>query len=681
MAPIRERSGAGRVTSYVVGVGLVGLLVGGGAVAGSSLASRLGPAAALRPTRILASAVLGGALVIVPAELLGAVGGFRPPELAALGGLLVLLGWRLRPAPADLPRGRAAVAAAPVVALIAAEWTSRIAAAARAGIYDVDSLRYHLPEAAGLVQSGWTTHLHFTELDLLSAFDPLNAEVVHAIGMAAFRSDVLSPVVNVGWIALALLAGWSLGAPGGRSASFTGLLVAAVLCGTPLSAVTMPGAATNDVAVLALLVASVALLVNAHASESPIPGVAAAGVAMGLAVGTKFAGVAPGLALTGLVAALAPRGRRTVHLTAWTAGAIPCGAFWYARNALRVGNPVPSIHVPGLRSPTDLVFDARGFSIAHYLLRGDFWRHVVPNGLHLALGPGWPLMVGVGAAGVILPLGVARRDDVALQRGLALAASACVIAYVVTPYSAGGPDGDPWLFPVDIRFAFPAALLALVALTRWVAPSRRLRGALVVLLAVMLVVEQFGSFSVSQPAWGSGYRLPAVGVGAIVMAAAALWSSWPRTRPVLVVVSAVTALAAGAAYQRTNRTWYATGALPTAVDRWAVSVRHARIGVIGAPLQYPLYGRGLTNRVNYLAKPGEAGELDPLVDCRALVAAMRRLRADFVVIGPDRIAPPGVPEVGWVESAGGRTVLRDGATTVLAVPRSPDESACAARPG
>lgn len=94
------------------------------------------------------------------------------------------------------------------------------------------------------------------------------------------------------------------------------------------------------------------------------------------------------------------------------------------------------------------------------------------------------------------------------------------------------------------------------------------------------------------------------------------------------------------------------------------------------PLQYPFYGRDLTNRVDYLGRIGPHGSLDPLTSCAEFVAAVRRAGPDFVVVGPDRVAPTGTPEIGWVVAAGGRVVLSDGSLTVLTPGR--DAAPCSA---
>ena len=428
---------------------------------------------------------------------------------------------------------------------------------------------------------------------------------------------------------------------------------------------------TPLLAVVALLIASLALTMN----RSTVGSVTVAGVAAGFAIGTKFAAVAPAVALALLVIAAAWRGHRWGHLRAWVAGAASAGAFWCVRNLIRVGNPVPSVHGLGLPSPNDRVLRLRGFAIAHYLSRPSVLRQVIPDGFHHALGPAWPVVAAVAVAGVVVPLGWARAGDAVFQRGLALAALGCVVAYVFTPYGAGGPNGDPWQFAVDVRFAYPAVAFALFALCRWAAPSIPFRVGLEVLLAALLVVEQFGSFAAGQPAWGADDRALAVAVAVAVGIAVAASAHVGAGRYVAgVAVAALVGMVV--ALSRADGEWYRNGPYATPVYRWAAVTRDATIAVVGFPLQYPLFGRHLTNDVRYAARHDAHGAFDPLLGCPALVGSLARMRAAFAVIGPDRLEPPGTPEVAWLEAVGADRVLTDGSTSVLALPSKLSPSRC-----
>jgi hypothetical protein len=55
----------------------------------------------------------------------------------------------------------------------------------------------------------------------------------------------------------------------------------------------------------------------------------------------------------------------------------------------------------------------------------------------------------------------------------------------------------------------------------------------------------------------------------------------------------------------------------TSITGWADSVHHARLGVSGAILSYPLYGSDLTNDVSFLSTTGSWGTHSPITSCPA----------------------------------------------------------------
>ena len=149
---------------------------------------------------------------------------------------------------------------------------------------------------------------------------------------------------------LALLAGWCIGRPYGV-APVTICGVAALLV-TPGLVATQPGGAYDDIVGLALLLSSAALLVTAaHGVPSNrLAGQAIAALAAGLAMGTKFTFVAPVGALTVGIWVLARRGRRWTETGVWLLLVIVTGGFWYLRNLIIVGSPLPSLHSSSDRS-------------------------------------------------------------------------------------------------------------------------------------------------------------------------------------------------------------------------------------------------------------------------------------------------------------------------------------------
>ncbi len=109
-----------------------------------------------------------------------------------------------------------ACAIAFAVGLITFEQVAPTLQSLHGGISEFDSLAYHLPTAARWVQQGTISPIHQLYPGALWAYYPYNAEVLHAVGMAAFGRDLLSPFMNLGFLGLALLACWAIGA--GRGA-------------------------------------------------------------------------------------------------------------------------------------------------------------------------------------------------------------------------------------------------------------------------------------------------------------------------------------------------------------------------------------------------------------------------------------------------------------------------------
>ena len=78
-----------------------------------------------------------------------------------------------------------------------------------------DTLWYHGPFAARIAEEGSVWGMHFTDPLYLNWFYPENSELHHGAGIALFGRDLFSPLVNFGWLGVALLAAWCIGRPYG----------------------------------------------------------------------------------------------------------------------------------------------------------------------------------------------------------------------------------------------------------------------------------------------------------------------------------------------------------------------------------------------------------------------------------------------------------------------------------
>src|SRR5579862_6792223 len=387
--------------AYVLDVLLLAVVVCSAALVGWSVRRGVLPSWSGAPARLV-ECIAGIAALILIGELLGAVDAFRRATLiaaavcAAVGSLVISSHYRsaVPPLPSPPRSGRMPVALAAVtVAIVVSRSLQSALDAFHAGMGSYDTLWYHLPFAARFVQDGSLLHLQYVG-NGPTTFYPANGELVHAVGMLLFRGDLLSPVVNIGWFALAMLAGWCVGRPYGVAPAT--LVATCLVTFLPAMGAAQAGSAGTDVAVVALLVSAVAVLVNGPHSTAAL-GVAS--LAAGLAAGTKLDAWAPALAL-GAVAVTVRRGHRVGTALRWVIGVASTSGFWYIRNLIAVGNPFPwfgrFVSLPTTTAPTD----CGSTSVAHYLGDGGFWSsHLLPQ-LPTALGARWWLVVGLAVAGV-----------------------------------------------------------------------------------------------------------------------------------------------------------------------------------------------------------------------------------------------------------------------------------------
>ena len=101
------------------------------------------------------------------------------------------------------------------VAVVVGEWCTKTVAAYHHGILSTDSLWYHMPFAARFVQDGSITPLHYVDSEPVTVFFPASSELFHSFGMLVMGNDLLSPLLNMLWLGLALLASWCIGRPFG----------------------------------------------------------------------------------------------------------------------------------------------------------------------------------------------------------------------------------------------------------------------------------------------------------------------------------------------------------------------------------------------------------------------------------------------------------------------------------
>ncbi len=730
------------------------------------------------PPARLVEAVTGIALLIWLAELLGLVGllyaGTLVAASLALAGIVALAsGWRggqgwsppvRRPlfrtdhsardaaSEAKNPAREGTTPGLPtlpclialgVVAVVFAHWGLTTKDALDRGIFNFDSLWYHLPFAVEMAHSHSVTGFHHSETVFVNWFYPQNSELLHAVGILLTGRDTLSLFLNFGWLAIAFLAAWCIGRPYDRG--HLTVVAAAIVLECHTLVVREPGAAKNDLAAAALLLAAIAILVNAWSlrrsgDSDPQRGrgslpvgwpLAVAGVAAGLAVGTKSTALAMAAALTLAAVVLAPAGRRWAAAMWWLLPALAGGGYWYLRNLIVAGNPLPqatNIGPISLPHPERLQEGRPNFNIVHYATDTSVWRHYFFPGLHQAFGLLWPLVVGAAIAGALLVLLRGPDRVVRWVGGVALFG---MLAYLFTPLSAAGVEGAPVGFAINVRYAIPALLAGLVLLPLAFPPRGRRRewGMLAALLAILIVTDRADAV-LRDPSrlFGLGLATLVVLIPAVIVctnavlvrrslpaggaaggtapeeasATAGGGGSPAATGPagarrlfaVAMTVLGLVIAAIGYPVQRHYlRDRYLNRDPETSIPgmhldsayRWARDVHDARIGLAGTTagfLEYGFYGADLSNRVRYLGLDGPHGAYNAIPTCREFRAAVDEAGLDYLVTSPLlNFIHPGdpvpSPEAGWLRGEPAVTAIsRSGPVTVWKVRGELDPAGC-----
>jgi hypothetical protein len=440
---------------------------------------------------------------------------------------------------------------------------------------------------------------------------------------------------------------------------------------------TQAGEGRNDMMAIALLLACVAFLVHAWPDPAQQGNGAAADARPGPRVGyLVFAGIAGGLAASVKLTMLAPvlilllgaiftgsggRGRAlAVGIPAFA-----CGCFWYLRNLVHTGNPIPQVSFGFLPAPDQMPLHPRPpYGITDYLFNANVWTDWFHPDLERAFGTLYPLVFL--AAAVAVGFLLAARTDPPL-RITAAAVVATVAVWLVLPIGAAGPFGEPRGFFTNTRYLAPALAVGMalvpVALQRlgW-----RSSGSLAVALTIA-----FAWSTHPTAVWNSRFGLGAaflafllVGVPLLVAWGVSREPAWRRGVLAAAAVALACAVIVGREEQEQfERHHYADARLflggggPVRAIELAQRASSKRIGLAGSGelyfAQYGFYGHDLTNHVQYVGIRGPHGQFTLPTGCPAFRRAVNAGDYDYLVLTPRAVVSQGSPYAyplrSWVE--------------------------------
>ncbi len=644
---------------YLIGVGALLCVLGSLGVGAAAVRRYLLPDWRGAYAR-LAEIVTGCALLVGIMEVLGTVGLFRlvPIVVGSIAvGSALRLGLTSRSS-AQVVRPRAArpgVTAAVLILISVAGlvvvlllWTGRSLQSFEHGITGADSIGYHLPHAASYAQTGQIRAIRYTDDAYLTGLYPATSELFHALGIVLMGNDVLSPGINLIWLALTLLAAWCIGSV--RGFGSTSMLAAALVMATPMMVGSNAGTADNDLLGVFFVMAALALWMR----TADIPttdtrayrgGSIIAAVVAGLALSVRMNLLAPVGVLTLAAIALTPSGWRRSATGWWIGGLVLAGGYWYARNLIALGNPLPWFSFGVLPTPhPPPLQQGNNYSLADYATYPRILRHWLIPALNLNLGPWWPALVAAAVVGPLVCL-FSKRDRVILAA--ALIALASLLAYPLTPLTACGPWGHPYCLNFNIRFGAPALTLALA-----VTPLALLfRSQLGRLAAAAGLTTLFVATVALRRLWTADYNLSGAHAAVVPVLVVAVivvlrpWSLIPLGRPLVRATAATLALSlvlAGVAVGYSGTRDYLRHRYTDKYDRfaiykvwrWARGLHHAQIalaGTFGWFFSYPLWGLDDSNRVGYMGQRGPHGSFRPITSCRAWRTALNRGHYQYVV--------------------------------------------------
>jgi hypothetical protein len=551
-----------------------------------------------------------------------------------------------------------------------------------------DMLGFHLPGVARWIQTGTVWQVDQFVPGFATAQYPGNGDFIilstilpwHDLAFARFPAVLFFALTGVAVYALAL----ELGATRAAATTFA----AAALVVPALSTLALEG--MPDVITLSMLAIGSLFLIR-HNRTSRTGELVLAGLALGLALGTKWYGLTAGavLAVVWVAAQLIARARLArvardggVLLSVAALG----GGFWLVRNLVESGNPLypKTVSIFGVQlfagSHNDII-DRFGYTIANYLGKPSVLRKYIFPGFKMEMGIAALVLIAGLAVGIGWSLralrGAQRRHTAALVLAVAIAVLGICATYVITPGSAYGTKDFPVAGDVNIRWLMPAVVLGAAVCAS--AAGKLGRWGVVLELAGLAAVAHGIKL-------GPGVELGAaakVAVALALVSAAALLAvrstaavrrrASPAAWLAAAAVAVVALVAVGRIDQRSfDRHSYASD---DPVFAWIDAHAPAGHGVgltgavdvqTGLAAALPAFGPRLGNRVTYV---GDVVRHSMALPTRktGFRAELREGRHDLLMIG---LSYAGHTEA-WARELGYRLIVRSKRIALYAAPGTP----------
>ncbi|GAC1316790.1 MAG: hypothetical protein NVSMB25_03200 [Thermoleophilaceae bacterium] len=645
----------------------------------------------------VAYGVVASALLLLVHVLPAALGLLSRTAVLVLALGVLVLAARRRPAgscratAAERDARSALGLGALAIAIFAAATLSAVSRRYGQPAVGLDTLNFHLPGVASWAQTGSLWQVRQFTPDLANANYPNNGDIFFLASSLPWRNDFLVRFATLPFLGLCgtsvYALGRELGARAADAAIFAVLFLALPNVADDTFVNTLP-----DI-VLAATFPAGALFLLRHARSHETGDLVLAGVALGIAFGTKWFGVTSVVALLTLWALLTYLAERAPRRLA-REGLVVCalvalaGGIWLLRNAVISGSPLfpARLSLFGLTlfdAPRDQVREIAGRTIASYATDAHAWSAYFIPAWRAALGLGGALLAAATVLAVALAGRGRRRSPAVLATTIAVVLLALV--YAATPYSAFGDGRQPIFTEFNVRYAEPALVLA-AALAAWVAGCLPRPARLIAELAALVAIVE-GLHRGSGLRLGARPLIAAAVLALLVVALPRLVRRRPHTRTLAAVgiVVAIAAVVYGAGLEhRVNSRRYA-GDDPALAWLSEHAPGGRRIGLAGywgpgtiSPV-YPSFGPRWRNRVAYVG-PVERGLLRSYATREPFLAGLRAGRYDLLVVGQLKSGLPGAPQAPqfeqWVSSAGWRRLTASPALTLWTAPRSAQARAC-----